>query len=118
MSSATQPEAPAQPLPHGFTLVLCEPDSLHYGRFVDERGVFRGWAPWPHCDGRELRKSLTRLMRTACAAGAVDTMTARKVLDTARADDFMHLLIALREMTVYFEYAGACKRMIYVRSFQ
>lgn len=99
----------ARKIPQGFTFVWSEPGSTHYGKYVDERGVFRGWEPWSNCAERELRKALARLMRLACAAGAVDTVTGRMVIDAARVDDCGPLVRALREMEEYFK-SRICSR--------
>lgn len=103
MSSEVGTAGFGRSLPQGFKLVPCKAGSLHYGKYVDESGVFRGWAKRPYSEERELRKALARAVRSACAAGAVDAMTARRVIDTARTDDFVPLVTALRQITAYFE---------------
>jgi len=110
VSSGMRSDRAAQKMPHGLTFVLSEPGSLHYGKYIDERGVFRGWEPWPHCKERELRKELTRVMRLACAAGAVDTITARMVIDAARTADCAPLVRALLEVAEYFESRNSSKK--------
>jgi hypothetical protein len=116
MTSAIANAECGRSLPQGYTLVLCRAGSLHYGKYDDESGVFRGWAKRPHSEERELKKALTRTMRSACAAGAVDTMIARRVIDTARTDDFVPLVTALRQMTAYFESRHLSQKGLHVCS--
>jgi hypothetical protein len=116
MTSAIANAGCGRSLPQGFKLVPCKAGSLHYGKYVDESGVFRGWAKRPYSEERELRKALTRAMRSACAAGAVDIMTARRAIDTARTDDFVALVTALRQMTAYFESRHLSQKGLHVCS--